>query len=64
MENINFEFESIIIKEYAGYSSLCLDLDVASQGETIEEAKNMLIEAVEGYLEVCIENSFYESRTR
>jgi predicted RNase H-like HicB family nuclease len=53
----NFVFESVIVKEDDGYYSLCLDVDVASQGDTIEEAKAMLIEAVEGYLEVSIENN-------
>lgn len=58
MDNINLEYNAVIIKEKeGGYSSLCLDLDVASQGETIEEAKKMLIEAVNGYLEVCIEHN-------
>lgn len=58
MDNINLEFDSAVIKdEEGGYWSLCLDLDVASQGETAEIAKKMLIEAVEGYLEVCIENN-------
>jgi len=58
LDNIKLEFESIIIKEEdGGYSSLCLDLDVASQGETIEEAKAMLVEAVEGYIEVSIEKN-------
>ena len=34
-----------------GYSVLCPELEVASQGETIEEAKKNIIEAVELYLE-------------
>jgi predicted RNase H-like HicB family nuclease len=34
-----------------GYSILCHELGVASQGETIEEAKKNLVEAVELYLE-------------
>jgi len=56
MDEIILEFNSLIIKEEdGGYSSLCLDLDVASQGDTVEEAKNMLIEAVEGYIEVSVD---------
>jgi len=35
----------------SGYSSLCPELGVASQGETIEEAEANLREAVELYLE-------------
>jgi predicted RNase H-like HicB family nuclease len=58
MDDISLEFNSIIVKEEeGGYSSLCIDLDVASQGETIEEAKAMLVEAVEGYIEVSIEKN-------
>jgi len=34
-----------------GYSVVCTDLDVASQGETIEEAIDNIKEAVELYLE-------------
>jgi predicted RNase H-like HicB family nuclease len=34
-----------------GYSALCPELGVASQGETIEEAEANLKEAVELYLE-------------
>ncbi|MBV9468535.1 MAG: type II toxin-antitoxin system HicB family antitoxin [Abitibacteriaceae bacterium] len=36
----------------SGYVSRCPELGVASQGETIEEARAMLREAVEGFLEV------------
>lgn len=58
MDNISLEFNSLVIKEEeGGFSSLCIDLDVASQGETIEEAKTMLAEAVEGYIEVSIEKN-------
>ncbi|MCC7159674.1 MAG: type II toxin-antitoxin system HicB family antitoxin [Ignavibacteria bacterium] len=58
MDSITIEFNSIIVKEEeGGYSSLCLDLDVASQGDTIEEAKAMLVEAVEGYIEVSLEKN-------
>jgi len=34
-----------------GYSVICTDLDVASQGETIEEATENIKEAVELYIE-------------
>lgn len=41
----------IIKKEKrGGYSSLCPELDVASRGDTIEEAKQNLQEAVEGHI--------------
>ncbi|MBU7015893.1 MAG: type II toxin-antitoxin system HicB family antitoxin [Theionarchaea archaeon] len=45
-------FSSIIRKEKrGGYVSFCPELGVYSQGETIEEAKANLTEAVELYLE-------------
>jgi len=34
-----------------GYSAYCSELGVASQGETVEEAKKNLIEACELYIE-------------
>ena len=46
---------SIIEKEKDLYSALCLELDVASQGKTITEAKKNLQEAVAVYLEDVIQ---------
>lgn len=41
-----------IVKEtLGGYTALYTDLDIASQGETIEEARSNLQEAVELYFE-------------
>ena len=45
----------LIQKENGLYSALCLELDVASQGKTVSEAKKNLQEAVEVYLEDVIE---------
>ncbi len=42
---------AIIEREGDGYVSLCSELDVASQGNTIEEARKNLQEAVELFLE-------------
>jgi predicted RNase H-like HicB family nuclease len=50
MESIR-NFMVIIEKEGDGYVSLCPELDIASQGNSIEEARNNLIEAVELFLE-------------
>jgi len=47
---------NLIEKEGDIYSAICLELNVASQGETIEEAKRNLQEAVELYLEDVIES--------
>lgn len=52
-----FEFTGAIFKEGRTYVSLCLELDIASQGRTVREAKKMLAEAVELHLETCIENN-------
>jgi len=57
LEKPIFVFTGAVIKEREGYSSLCLELDVASQGETIEEAKLNLMEAVTLYLETTIESN-------
>jgi predicted RNase H-like HicB family nuclease len=44
-------FTAIIEKENNGYVSLCPELDLASQGDTIEEARNNLQEAIELFFE-------------
>jgi len=44
-------FTAILEREDDGYVALCPELDIASQGETIEEAKRNLKEAVELFLE-------------
>ena len=45
------QFSSIITKENNLYIAHCPELDIASQGESIEEAINNLKEAIELYLE-------------
>lgn len=44
-------FTAIIEKEYDMYVALCSELDIASQGDSVEEAKNNLKEAIELFLE-------------
>ena len=44
-------FNAAITKEGKWYVAHCLELDVVSQGKTIEEAEINLKEAVELYLE-------------
>ena len=46
-----YRFSAVIQKEGKWYVSWCQDLDIASQGETIEEAIENLKEAIELYLE-------------
>ena len=45
------QFSSVITKEERLFVASCPELDIASQGETIEEALNNLKEAIELYLE-------------
>jgi predicted RNase H-like HicB family nuclease len=42
----------VLTAEEGGYASLCTELDIVSQGSTIEEAIANLKEAVEGFFEV------------
>ena len=49
--NKKFQFTAVIEKEGNGYVSLCPELDVASQGDTVEEASANLKEAVELFFE-------------
>ncbi|MDY0092843.1 MAG: type II toxin-antitoxin system HicB family antitoxin [Candidatus Vecturithrix sp.] len=46
------QLTAVIEREGDGYVATCQELDVVSQGETIEEARMNLVEAVEGFLEV------------
>ncbi|MEO5582220.1 MAG: type II toxin-antitoxin system HicB family antitoxin [Saprospiraceae bacterium] len=52
----NIEFTAIIEREGDGYMSLCPELDIASQGDTIESARLNLIEAIELFYEVASPN--------
>jgi predicted RNase H-like HicB family nuclease len=51
-----FSLTGIIIQDGQGYSALCPELDVASQGESLEEARAMLLEATTLYMESAIED--------
>ncbi len=46
------QLTAVIEREGDGYVATCQELDVVSQGETIEETRMNLVEAVEGFLEV------------
>ncbi len=52
-----FEFTGAILKEGKWFVSLCLELDVASQGRSVREARKMPAEAVSLYLETCFETN-------
>ncbi|MEH2284783.1 MAG: type II toxin-antitoxin system HicB family antitoxin [Nostoc sp.] len=45
------QLTAIIEREEKGYMSLCPELDIASQGDTIEEARSNLVEALELFFE-------------
>tara|TARA_Y100000031_G_C7958748_1_gene264955 strand:+ start:104 stop:391 length:288 start_codon:yes stop_codon:yes gene_type:complete len=46
---------SLVNEKEGGYSAIATDLEVASQGESVEEALNNLKEAVELYVESSVE---------
>lgn len=46
------QFTALIEREDNGYVSLCPELDIASQGDIVEEARNNLIKAIELFFEV------------
>ncbi|HII93012.1 MAG TPA: type II toxin-antitoxin system HicB family antitoxin [Methanosarcina sp.] len=46
-----YRFSAVVQKEGKWYVSWCPELDIASQGETIEEAIENLKEAIELYIE-------------
>lgn len=46
------QYTAIIEKEDNLYVALCPELDIASQGETVEVARANLIEAIELFFEV------------
>ena len=54
---MNFQkFTAVIEREGDGYVSLCPELDIASQGDSVEEAKANLTEAIEMFLETADES--------
>ena len=57
-----FVFTGIIWKEGNEYSALCPELDVASQGKTVADAKKNLLEAASLHLEGCFEDGLPYSR--
>jgi predicted RNase H-like HicB family nuclease len=54
---------AIIEREENGYSALCPEYDVASQGATIEAARDNLVEALSLFFE-CADDSEVERRFR
>jgi len=57
------QFTGIIEREDDGYVALCPELDIASQGNTVEEARRNLIEAIELFFETA-DSSEVQQRLR
>ncbi|HOU14655.1 MAG TPA: type II toxin-antitoxin system HicB family antitoxin [Anaerolineae bacterium] len=46
------QLTALIAREDDGYVATCPELDIVSQGDTVESARLNLLEAVEGFFEV------------
>jgi predicted RNase H-like HicB family nuclease len=46
------QLTAVIEREGDGYVATCPELDIVSQGDTVEQARLHLVEAVEGFFEV------------
>jgi predicted RNase H-like HicB family nuclease len=46
------QFTAVIERDEDWYVALCPELDIASQGKSVEEARRNLIEAIELFFEV------------
>ena len=57
------QFTAVIERDEDWYVALCPELDIASQGRSVEEARRNLIEAIELFLEVASPSEIQE-RTR
>jgi len=55
MENVR-RFTAMIYRESDGFVSICPELDIASQGDSVEEASSNLREAVELFMETADES--------
>lgn len=61
--NQSHSMTGIIEREGDGYVALCPELDIASQGDTVEDAQRNLVEALELFFE-CADPSEVEDRLR
>ena len=52
----NLQLTAVIEREGDGFVSLCPALDIASQGDTIEEARHNLVEALELFFDAADES--------
>lgn len=54
------QFTAVIEREDNMYVALCPELDIASQGETVEEARKNLKEAIELFFETASQQEIIE----
>ena len=54
------QFTAIIERDEDWYVSLCPELDIVSQGRSVEEARRNLIEAIELFFEVASPSEIQE----
>lgn len=54
------QFTAVIERDEDWYVALCPELDIASQGESVEKARRNLIEAIELFLEVASPSKIQE----
>jgi predicted RNase H-like HicB family nuclease len=54
------QLTAIIEREGTGYVSLCPELDIASQGDTVQEARENLKEALELFFETASPSEIHE----
>lgn len=60
---VKHHLTGIIEREGDGYVALCPELDIASQGDSVEAARSNLVEALELFFE-CADPSEVESRLK
>jgi predicted RNase H-like HicB family nuclease len=54
------QFTAVIERDEDWYVALCPELDIASQGRSVEEARRNLIEAIELFFEVASPSEIQE----
>lgn len=57
------KLSAIIQRDHDGYVSLCPELDIASQGDTIEQAKSNLQEALDLFFECAPHEEIHQRLT-
>lgn len=60
---MKYKLTAIIEREGDGYVSLCPELDIASQGDTVEEARKNLEEALSLFFETASKEEIEERLT-